>query len=112
MALIPLKDSISVKGVLTDSTGEKLIDAWGNPTYKEPINYKCRIDENSKLVVNQQGHEVVSNIQILIGGAVAITYDDEITFTSATGQLITKKPVSVGTIKGISSKVLFTEVSL
>jgi hypothetical protein len=105
MALIPLKDSISV----TKPSGT---DDWGQPIPGVSNTYDCRIDEGTKLVRNQNGAEVVVNTHIMIGGGVAVSYDDDVTWTDSTGVERTKNPVSIGTIKDIASKVLFTEVSL
>lgn len=112
MALIPLKDTVNIIRVATDSSGEPLIDAWGNPTYADPVSYRCRIEESTRMVRNQQGNEVVSNTRILLDKVVAVSYSDDISYTDATGQVVTLKPVKVSRIKDFSSKVIFTEVSL
>lgn len=105
MALIPLKDS----AVLTSPAG---VDEWGYPIPGVPTPYKCRIDEGTKLTRDQNGEEVVSNTQILFDKVVAVSYEYDVTWTDAAGVERTKKPIRIGTIKDIASKVLFTEVEV
>lgn len=106
MALIPLKDSITVTPITVS-------DGWGTETQATSVTYKCRIDEGTKLVRDQQGAEVVSNTQILLDKKVAVSYNDDITWKDAvTGETRTEKPIEISAIKDFSSKVLFTKVSL
>ncbi len=105
MALIPLKNTVTIR-----SGGS--VDAWGNPTYDSESTHKCRIDEKTELVRNQNGSEVVSNIQILIEKTVSVSYDDEISFKLADGKKVDDKPIAIGRLKDISGNVLFTAVSL
>lgn len=106
MALIPLKDTVTI----TPANGG--LDDWGNPIPGTPVTYKCRIDEETRLTRNQNGQEVVSNTQILLDKAVAVSYDDDVTWTDSAGVTRTRKPIRIGTIKDIASKVLFTEVEV
>ncbi len=105
MALIPLKDTVTIR------TGSS-VDAWGNPTYSSETTHKCRIDEKTELVRNQNGAEVVSNIQILIEKTVSVSYDDEVAFNLSDGTSKTEKPIAIERLKDVSGKVLFTVVSL
>lgn len=105
MAIIPLKDTVTI-------TKAGALDDWGQPTAGTSASYACRINESTKLTRNQQGAEVVSTTQILIGGAVAIGYDDTVSLTDASGVQRTDKPIRIAVIKDISSKPLFTEVEL
>jgi hypothetical protein len=138
MALIPLKDTVTIsklrqldewgqpvyEGETTWTTMETIVqndswnvfkaDTWDGVTNDPTVSftYKCRINESTKIVRNQQGAEVVSTTQILIDGAVLIGYDDTVIFMDANGIERTAKPIRIGIIKDISSKPLFTEVEL
>lgn len=105
MPIVPMKE-------LCIATEPGEVDAWGNSTGENPITYKCRIKEGTKLVRNQSGAEVVSNTRILLDKAVVIKYDYDVTYTDATGEVVTRKPIAIRFIKNISSKVILTEVSL
>lgn len=105
MALIPLKDTVII-------TEAGVIDAWGNVTPGASIEYKCRINEGTRLVRDQNGQEVVSNTEIMLEGAKAVNYDNDVTWTDASGVQRTRKPIAISTIKDIASKVLFTVVSV
>lgn len=105
MSLIPLKDTV----IITKSGG---INEYGESLPSVSNEYSCRINEGTKLTRNQKGAEVVTNTQILLGGAVAVSYDDDVTWTDATGVTLTRKPIAIRIIKDISSKPLFTEVQL
>lgn len=104
MAIIPLKDEVTL-------TPPGAVDAWGNATGGTPVTHDARIDEKSKLVRNQNGDEVVSNTQILIDKIVAVDYDYDVTYTDATGNTVTKKPIAISRIKDLT-KVIFTRVDV
>lgn len=103
MALIPLKDSATI----TKVNGA---DPWDGASNGASVTHKCRIDEGTKLVRNQNGEEVVSNTQILFDRIVAVAYSDDVSWTDASGVLRKRKPTAIGVIKDIASKPLFTEV--
>jgi len=106
MALIPLKDTSTINSFNASS------DGWDDIPPDSTNTLKCRINESSKLVKNQLGDEVISNVQILYEGAIKINYTDKITSTDSNGIEQTMKPTAIERIKDIASKVLFTEVSL
>ncbi|OYD08543.1 hypothetical protein [Paludifilum halophilum] len=103
MAVIPLKQKVTVT-----KPGE--LDEWGEITPGESFEHKCRIDEGSDLVRDENGQEVVSSARILIEGLVDVGYDDDVSYTNEIGQTYKEKPIRIRVLRGPSGKPWFTEV--
>lgn len=112
MALIPLKDTATIVRVELNPDGTPKLDDWGQPIPGTPTEYRCRIDEGTRLTRDQNGREVVTNTQIIYEKIVAVGYDDDIKWTDAGGVERTAKPIRIGYVKDFGGKVLFTEVEL
>lgn len=104
MAFIPLKDQVTH----TTAGGH---DEWGYPQPGTSTVKRCRIDEGTELIRNQQGEEVVSNTHIILDRAQAVSYDDQFTWTDAGGVTRTASPIRIRYIKDLT-KVLFTVVDV
>jgi hypothetical protein len=85
-------------------------DAWGISTPGQKLTVKCRIDEDSKLVKDSHGKEVVSSARILIKGLVKIEYSDSLEWKDEIENVHTYKPLSIEIIRDFSGKPIFTMV--
>lgn len=104
MAYIPLKQTVTItrKG----ETGE-----WGIPKEPtEPFDLKCRVDEQTKLVKNQLGNEVISRMNITFDKLADIRYDDKVAFTNELGDKIEGSPLSIEPIRFVNGKPVMTIV--
>lgn len=83
------------------------LDPYGNrPTIAE-VTIRCKIEESSKLVKNQQGEEVVSTTQFLFPGRIGIAYYDEVKWTDAAGTELQRSPIAVELFRdGIGAPML------
>lgn len=100
--MIPTKDTL-----LVTRAGE--LDDWGRPTGVVTDTYKCRIDYNNQIVMTTDGKEVVSKAVILIKGEAVISNEDSVSWVDAFGTH-EAKPLTVGLLKDVSNKVIFTKV--
>jgi hypothetical protein len=103
VAIIPLKQTVTI----TKPGG---LDEWGNTVPGPSIVYKCRIDEGSALVKNQNGEEVVSSARILIEKLADVDYGDDVTYSNELGKTFTEKPIRISVLRGPDGKPWFTEV--
>jgi hypothetical protein len=105
MALVPMKDSITI--VKSDG-----IDGWGEPIPGETITAKGRVTENTAVVINQNGEEVASRFSILLPASVIVGYGDEVSFIDSTGATVNGNPVAIKAIKDYVGKVILRKVNL
>ena len=103
--MIPVKDTITVTKAVS-------LDAWGQSLPGQSQTIKCRVDQTSKLVRNQDGKEVVSSAEILMLGLVQINYSDRIEWTDGAGNNYTWSPVVVAVIRDLNGKPLLTKVGV
>ena len=101
--MIPVTHSITVKKATE-------LDDWGQPVSSQSITVKCRVDQTSKLVRNQDGKEVVASAEILMLGLVEINYSDLIEWTDEAGNKYTWPPVVVAVIRDLNGKPILTKV--
>jgi len=104
MAIIPLKQKITVERATQDD--------WGNETLEEPVVYKARVSEGTMLVRNRQGEEVASTAQIRLDKLADIQYDDYVSYTDELGRTIREKPVKISTTRMFNGKATLTKVHL
>lgn len=106
MALIPLKQRVTVIRAATNTTPDMFGNYTGTPTETE---YKCRIDEGKELVATPHGDIVDIQATIWFAKEVDIRYTDQLRFTMA-GQSVTRTPKNIEVIRGLNGKALFTVV--
>ena len=104
MAIIPLKQKITVERAVQDD--------WGNETLGDPVIFKARVDESTALVRNRQGEEVVSSAQILLDKLADVQYDDYVSYTDELGRTMREKPIRIAPIRMPNGKATLTEVFL
>ena len=104
MALLPLKNTVTITPVTKD--------AWGEKTQGEPIEVKCRFEESSNLVTNNLGKEVASQAKIYFDKDVIIGYDDIITYTDAGNQVVKARPINIKAIRFINGKSVLLVVTV
>lgn len=90
-------------------------DPWGGgggePTTKE---YRCRIDYSSRIVKDQNGNEVVSNVHIRFPGIVSIDYADELIWNDLADKEKERRarPISYKVARNTDYRPLMTVVDL
>ncbi|MCG7386879.1 hypothetical protein [Paenibacillus sp. ACRRY] len=87
-------------------------DGWGDTTDGAVVEYKARVTEQTKVVVNNYGEEAVSSMTILVDKLPDISYDDTITYTNELGVTIERKPIAIKPRRMVSSRVVITEVNV
>lgn len=105
MAIIPLKQSVTVERYLDD-------DEWGENGTMLTFDLKCRVDEGAKLVKDRAGNEVVSSAQILFNKLADVRFDDYVVYTNELGVTVREKPIAISPIRMINGKAALTEVAL
>lgn len=106
MPLIPLKQQVTI---IKAAPGG--VDIYGNPIPGESIVYKCRVDETSERITNQNGQEALSTLQIWLDKYVPVDYTDYIQYTDEAGRTIKRQPIKIEPIRALNSKkVYFTVV--
>lgn len=87
-------------------------DGWGNNVDAAIVEYKARVTEETKTVVNNYGEEAVSSMSILLDKLPDISYDDTITYTNELGVTIKRKPVAIKPRRMLSGRPVLTEVNV
>jgi hypothetical protein len=87
-------------------------DGWGGKVDAVTIEYKARVTEETKTVVNNYGEEAVSSMTILLDKLPDITYDDTITYTNELGVTITRKPAAIKPKRMYGGRPAITEVNV
>lgn len=107
MPLIPLKQTV----LLRKTSGQS--DGWGNVRFEEElIPLKCRVDEVTQTIENHEGKEAVVSLKVLFDKLQAISYNDEIEYTSEIDVTVRKKPEKIQVMRNMAGKPLFTVVYL
>lgn len=104
MALIPLKDDVTIT--------KMEIDGWGDPIPGEVINAKGRVNERTTLVVNQNGEEISSRYTVYLDKNTIVGYGDEISFTDSAGLKVRATPEAIKAVKDYGGKVVIRKVNL
>lgn len=104
MAIIPLKNTVTITPVTKDSWGEKVLG--------DPVEFACRIEEEAKIVTNDMGKEVVSKAKIYFDKDVKIGYDDVITYTDVGNRVQKAKPIRIKAIRLLSGKAALLVVTI
>ncbi|MEH6941679.1 hypothetical protein [Bacillus sp. JJ722] len=103
MAVLPLKQTVII-------TRKNEPDEWGEGGTIDTFTLKCRVDEESKLVQNQFGDEVVAGASILFDKLADIRYGDTIEYTNELNITISRSPIRIATVRNIGGKPWLTEV--
>ena len=101
--MIPVTDTITV-------TKATKLDEWGQTVPGRKATVKCRIDQTSKLVRNQDGKEVVAIAEILMLGLVQVSYSDTIEWVDEARNKYTWSPLIVAVIRDLNGKPVLTKV--
>lgn len=88
------------------------LDIWGEPTISETIPLQGNIRSESKIVINSNGEEVVSNFTILFVGFVDITVNDKVRFIEPNAEVVESKPIQVKFLRDLDGSVAFTKAVL
>lgn len=107
MAIVPLKQTVYVRKLITDTS-----DGWDVEEYGEPIEYKARATEQVEKVMNQLGEEVTASVKILFDKLPDISYDDIVSFTNELGVKIERQPLSIRPVRMVNGKPTLTAVHL
>ena len=104
MAIIPMKQKATIK-----RPGAK--DDWGN-VISEPveITLKCYVVEETAVVQNLLGEEVVTSAKFYFDKLADIRYDDEISYTNELGVTVERTPIKIGAIRMFNRKAAMTRV--
>jgi hypothetical protein len=110
MALVPMKQSITVK-----KPGS--VDEWGNPISGSITTYKCRVDEGSELVVKHSGGQtssetVVAEARIMIDGLADVDYADTVEFTNELNHTISRSPKQIDVKRNIGGDPILTVIHI
>lgn len=88
-------------------------DPWaGGSEAADPKEYRCRIDYSSRLVKDQNGQDVVSNVHIRLPGAVAIEYTDELVWKDLNGTEQKSNPIHYKVARDLEYRARMTVVDL
>lgn len=104
MALVPLKNTVTITPVIKD--------AWGEKTPGEPVEVKCRIEDSVTVTTNELGKEVVSKVKLYFDKDVSINYDDLITYVDSGELEQTVKPININAVRLINGKTVLKVVSV
>lgn len=104
MALVPLKNIVTITPVVKDS--------WGENVLGEPVEVKCRIEDAVTTVTNELGKEVVSKVKIYFDKDVSIGYDDIITYTDSGNRVQKTKPINISAVRFINGKTVLMVVTV
>lgn len=107
MAIIPLKQTVTVRKLIT---GEN--DGWGEDTWSDPIPYNARATERVEIVTNRLGEEVTASVKLLFDKLPDINYEDEITYINELDVKITRSPLSIKPIRMVNGKPTLTAIHL
>lgn len=116
MALLPLKQTVTVRKKITGGD-----DGWEVETWSEPITMKCRATETIKTVSSSSlsdglrrnvDEQITATLVLLFDKLPDIDYDTLITFTNELGVTISRTPVLIQPIRMINGKPSMTEVHL
>ncbi|WP_339273724.1 hypothetical protein MKY59_21340 [Paenibacillus sp. FSL W8-0426] len=105
MPLVAMKQRITVTKAGTS-------DGWGDVTEGAIVEYKARVTEETKTVVNSYGEEAVSSMTILLDKLPDISYDDTITYENELGVRIERKPIAIKPCRMLSGRAVITEVNV
>lgn len=103
MAIVPLKQTVIV-------TKAGVSDGWGGTTPGGEVTHKARVSEQTEIVKNRLGEEVVSSMKIIFDKLPDIRYDDVITYTNELDVTIERNPLSIEPKRMFNGKPILTEV--
>lgn len=87
------------------------IDKYQTPTYsRNYTDIACRIVYSNVLTKDNVGKEVVSQVQIYLGDAPAISTKDKIQFTDYNGSTVTPKIISVEAVPDGEGNLYYQKV--
>lgn len=101
--MIPLKQTVKIKKAST-------VDTWGVETPGSATTYKCRLDETSEMVRDNDGKETVARAVIVLKGLVKVAYTDTIEYKNELGITTIYAPLSINVIRDFAGKPIFTKV--
>lgn len=107
MAIIPLKQTVTVRKLITGNN-----DGWDTEEWSEPITLNCRAEETVETVKNQFDEEVVSSLRLYFDKLPDIDYETEITFENELGVKIQRTPIRIAPVRMINGKVALTLINL
>lgn len=107
MAIVPLKQTVTVRKWLADND-----DGWSVEDWSEPITYKVRATERVEIVTNPIGEEKTASVKLLFDKLPDITYVDEITYINELDVKITRTPLSIKPIRMVNGKPTLTAIHL
>lgn len=102
MAWIPLRQSVTVYPPGSD-------DPW-NPEPAEPFMLQCRFQENTEVVRNQHGAEVVSSAQIFLDKYAPVTVNHTFEYVDESGTTTKYTPHNVARKRWLNGKAILTVV--
>lgn len=105
MAIIPLKQRALIYKPDT-------INDWGEVIPQDPIELKCRAVEQTEVVKNQLGEEVVSGVKLMFDKLPDIRYDDVINYTNELGVAVERNPIKIEPIRMVNGKAVLTNVHM
>lgn len=106
MALIPLKQSVTI-------IREGETDEWGE-VITPPVLFtlKCRVDEDTKIVKNSIGDEVVAGLEIVFNKLPDIRMSDFIEYTNELDVTVKRTPIKIEPVRMVNGKPALTVVYL
>lgn len=116
MALIPLKQTVTVRNRIANQD-----DGWETEEWSEPFTLKCRAVETLKLIASSSvtdgfkktvDENAKATLILYFDKLPNLDYNSEITFTNELGVTITRVPILIQPIRMINGKPTLTEVHL
>ena len=107
MAIIPLKQTITVRKIINVDD-----DGWDDEIWSEPITHKVRATEKVEIVMNVLGEEKTASVKLTFDKLADIAYTDEITYSNELGVTITRTPLSIKPVRMVNGKAALTTVHL
>lgn len=93
--------------ILVPGTGDE--DPWSSAASTDPYkSLRCRIAYTGRVVKNQEGQEVVSNVHIRFPNFTPVSYGDELTWTDLSGEKRTARPIQIRIPRDLSGQPLMT----
>ncbi|EMT54717.1 hypothetical protein I532_03895 [Brevibacillus borstelensis AK1] len=121
MAIVPLKQRVTVTPVLRDEDGNPVTDRYDRPITGEPFTLKCRFTQGTKLVRSATGsggvHGVTAQEVVSVGSFIFdkhphLGYYDKLTYIDDNGNTLEYRPLNIAVKPWLNGKSLITVVDV
>lgn len=102
---VPLNNTVTISPFVDNDPD------YNEPIYGTPYEAKCRVTNDTKLVRNRHGQEVVSTAQLLFNKLPRISISDKFDFIDENGVVYAYTPISLEPKRWLNGKAILTVVN-